>query len=117
MHDKDKSWIYLSVISGFVCGLGNYFMGVELAQAGMMGPGFTGPLALVSLGGYRLCHLIRNKAKTGCWIDYSTSNWFTPQHKFKRYNLMPLAGNFIPNLLGLVLLSFGFKYAALGELN
>ena len=82
-----------------------------------MGPGFTGPLALVVLGSYRLSQMVKNKIKSGSWIDYSTSNWFTPQHKFKRYNLLNLAGNFIPNLLGLVILSYGFKFAALGNLN
>ena len=83
----------------------------------MLGPGFTGPLGLIILLVYRLSQMLKNKVKTGYFIDYSKSNWFTPQHKFKRYNLLPLAGNFMPNLFGLVFLSFGFKFAALGDLN
>lgn len=37
--------------------------------------------------------------------------------RFIHQHLIALAGNFIPNILGLITLSMAFKYAALGGLN
>jgi RsiW-degrading membrane proteinase PrsW (M82 family) len=92
-------------------------MGVELAYAGLLAPGFTGPLAFIILVLYRIIQAMVLKYKTGYFIDYKKSNWFTETHRFKRENLFVVVGNFVPNLLGLVALSYGFKYASLGDLN
>jgi len=117
LHDGSKRWVWCAVVSGLTCGLGNYFMGVNLANTGMMGPGFTGPLGLIILLSYRAVQACRSKKKHGKFVNFKKSNWFTTLGRFKRRNLIPLAGNFIPNLLGLVFISMGFKFAALGDLN
>lgn len=83
----------------------------------MMGPGFGGPLSLIVLIVYRLFQIIKNKQKIGTFINYKNSNWFDLSGNFKGEHLIPLAGNFIPNLAGLICLALAFKYAALGGLN
>ena len=93
-------------------------MGVELSNAGYFGPGFTGPLSLVLLVGFRVCQGLRNKYQKGKFINRKTSNWFAKETGlFQFENLWPLAGNFIPNLLGLIILSLGMKYATMGGVN
>ena len=84
MQEKNKRWFYLAVVSGCVCGVGNYFLGIYLAAAGMMGPSVTGPLGLTILLVYRGQQFIRNKLSLGTIINYNDSNWFTPQRRFKR---------------------------------
>lgn len=106
-----------AVVSGATCGLGNYIMGIHLSRAGIMGAALTGPLNLVILSSYRIVQALNNKSKYGTFINYNDSNWFTKDRSFKRYHLKALGGNFIPNLLGLVLLSLSFKYASIGGLN
>ena len=117
MQDANKRWVYCSILSGFVCGVGNFYMGIYLGNAGMMGPGLTGPLGLVLLLIYRGSQFCLNKKNHGSFINSQDSNWFTPEKKFKRQHLKALAGNFLPNLLGLVFLNLGFKYASMGGLN
>ena len=93
-------------------------MGIKLHHAGMMGPGFTGPLGLIICLMYRAFQMMKNIIYKGTPIDYRNSNWFDKEtHRFKRSNLIPLAGNFIPNLLGLISIALAFKYAAKGGLN
>ena len=89
-------------------------MGVKLASAGMMGPGFTGPLGLVVSVAYRFYEMCKNKK---IW-NRDKSNWVDKESgKFLASNLIPLAGNFLPNLCALVCLSLAFKYAAISGLN
>jgi hypothetical protein len=109
--------VWYAATAGLVCGLGNYLLGVHLAKAGIMGASLTGPLNLVILVGYRLCQAIGNKRRLGTYIDYKDSNWWTANKQFRRYHLKALAGNSLPCLAGLVLLSCSFKYASLGGLN
>lgn len=95
-------------------------LGIKLAHTGVMGPGFTGPLSLAILLLYRLVQFIIQLAKGRCLIDTQNSNWFTTKNGrrvFIHHHLIALAGNFIPNILGLITLSMAFKYAALGGLN
>lgn len=67
---------------------------------------------------YRAFQMMKNIIYKGTPIDYRNSNWFDKEtHRFKRSNLIPLAGNFIPNLLGLISIALAFKYAAKGGLN
>lgn len=52
---------------------------------------------------------------TGHFIDKNNSNFYTKnaqgQFLFKYNNVVPLAGNFIPNLLGLVCMALMLMYA------
>lgn len=92
-------------------------MGVELAETGFYGPGFAGPAALLILVVYRILEALKNKHQHGTFVNYEKSNWFKKNGTFIRKNLWPLAGNFIPNLAGLIVLSLGMKYATLGGVN
>ena len=93
-------------------------MGVELADAGVCGPGFAGPLALVILVGYRLFQACKNKWEYGRFINRKKSNWVAKETGlFQFENLSPLVGNSLPNMAGLIVLSMGMKYAAMGGVN
>ena len=72
-------WIVYAVVSGFVCDMGNYFMGIHLSRAGMMGAALTGPLNIVILITYRGVQMCRNKKEIGTFINYQKSNWFTKE--------------------------------------
>jgi hypothetical protein len=51
-------------------------------------------------------------------VNKRNSNWYSlDTGKFKYENLKPLVGNFLPNLLGLIFLSLGMKYATMGGVN
>ena len=69
-------WIVYALISGVVCGAGNFFLGLKLAHAGPFGPGIAGPLMFVVLVGYRANTFIKNYIRTGHFVDYKNSNWF-----------------------------------------
>jgi hypothetical protein len=101
-------------------GLGNYFLGIHLSDAGVFGMGFTGPVPFLILIGYRVVEAIRNQYLKGTPVDMAKTNWFVRLDNklmFKRRNLVALAGNFIPNLIILLCLTLSFKYAALGGMN
>mmetsp|Transcript_17523 Transcript_17523/g.29546 ORF Transcript_17523/g.29546 Transcript_17523/m.29546 type:complete len:209 (+) Transcript_17523:304-930(+) len=120
LHDSSYRWILLSVASSVSLGVANFILGVKIAGTGIYGVGFTGPVCLVGLIIFRLQEAVRNKMAKGSFIDSSTSNWFKRHDrkvKFQRRNLVALAGNFVPNLMILICLTLGFKYAALGGLN
>ena len=53
-HDSSFRWVLCSLLAGLGNGLGNYFLGIKLSHAGLLGPGFSGPLALILLVGYKL---------------------------------------------------------------
>ena len=66
---------------------------------------------------YRLVPMFINKCQNGSFFDRNTSNWVSKRGKFKKENLKVLAGNFLPNLIGLVVLAWAFKFAALADMN
>ena len=118
MHESSLVWVWYSLLSGVTIGVSNYIMGVKLAQAGVFAASFTGPLGFVILVIYRIGECVKNKYRTGRTIDYNNSNWFKGnENRFVRSNIIPLLGNFIPNLLSLITVSLSFKYAALSGIN
>lgn len=121
LHDSSFRWVWCALLSGLVSGLGNYVLGIKLSKAGLLGPGFTGPVGLVILLVYRSIQMCQNKSKHKSCIYYKTSNWFKKNEKgesvFLKKHLKPLAGNFIPNLLGLISISMAFTYAGMSGLN
>lgn len=123
LHDSSFRWVWFALISGLVSGLGNYVLGIKLSKAGLLGPGFTGPLSVILLAVYRLFEACINKCnrRLGTAIDYKNSNWYRKDDGrnivFQKKHLKPLAGNFIPNLLGLISISMAFTYAGMSGLN
>lgn len=109
----------MALISSLTSGLSNYFMGIKLTNAGVFGPAFTGPAALVVLGCMRIVQAVSNKISSGTFVNYSSSNLFSREypHRFKPEQLKALIGNFIPNILILIFGNLAFKYAALCGLN
>ena len=80
----------------------------------MLAPGFTGPLALLVLGGYRLVEVAKLFKNND--YDFSDSNWIKKENGrkvFQRQNLMALAGNFLPNIGALISMALAFKFAAM----
>lgn len=117
-HDSNLTWAVYALISGLFMGVGNFFMGLKLSMVGIFGPGFSGPLSLILLLSYRLYQALSNKFRDGKFVNKRNSNWYSlDTGKFKYENLKPLVGNFLPNLLGLIFLSLGMKYATMGGVN
>ena len=51
-------------------------------------------------------------------VNIRTSNWYSKlTGEFQFENIKPLVGNFLPNLLGLIFLSLGMRYATMGGVN
>ena len=100
-------WILYALGSGVVCGAGNFLLGLKLSSAGALGPGIAGPLMFVVLLIYRATTFFKTYMRTGHLVDYRNSNWYSsqPPHLFTYRHLIPLAGNFIPNLLSLVFIA------------
>lgn len=106
---------------GFSCGVGNFFLGAKLGHVGAMGAGYTGPISLAILLCYRAYTLFKTKQMMGTFVDKRNSNWWKKnkdgEYEFQYKNLIPLAGNFIPNLLGLVCMALMLMYAAEAGIN
>ena len=68
---------------------------------------------------YRCKTYLQTYMRTGHLVDYRHSNWFSPHppHNFTYSHLIPLAGNFIPNLLSLVFIAESLRYAGLAGIN
>jgi hypothetical protein len=109
----------MALVSGLTCGVGNFFLGYKLSHTGALGPGFTGPLGLVLLIVYRSFTFARCKHQNGSLINFRDSNFFHKEapHRFNYQHLIPLACNFIPNLLALIFIAQSFKYAELAGIN
>jgi len=101
--------------------LGNFFLGAKLGHVGAMGAGFTGPLPLLILLVFRSYTFIKTKRETGYFVDIFNSNYYSKredgEYAFVYKHLIPLAGNFIPNLLGLVSMALMLMYAAQAGIN
>lgn len=53
----------------------------------------------------------------GTYVNYNKSNFYTPEGQFKRYNIIPLLGNGLTNLVNLSALTFAYQYALLAGIN
>jgi len=74
-------WVGYALFAGATTGLGNYILGVNLANTGFFAPGFTGPLGFLALVTYRLVSALRTKCKYGSFVNYNNSNWFKGPNK------------------------------------
>ena len=112
-------WILYALGSGITCGTGNFFLGLKLSHAGLFGPGIAGPLGCILLLLYRGKTFISSYLRTGNFVDYKNSNWFSPRppHYFTYSHLIPLAGNFMPHLISLIFIAESLKYAGLAGIN
>jgi membrane-bound ClpP family serine protease len=51
---RNNRWIAFALVSGLVCGLGNFLLGLKVSQTGIYGPGFTGPIGVLLISLYML---------------------------------------------------------------
>jgi hypothetical protein len=108
----------MALVSGITSGVGNFLLGAKLSHVGAMGAGFTGPLNLVILLVYRFGTMFMTKRQHNTWVDKENSNFFQKTtHKFVYQHLIPLAGNFIPNLVSLVFIAITFKLCEEAGIN
>jgi len=121
LYDSNPRWIIYAVISGLSLGLGNYIIGIKLAQEGILSSSFTGPFPLALLIIYRLVQMTQNFFKYRSPINLGKSNWFYKARNgrvlFKRKNILPITGSFLPTFFAFITTNLSFTYAALGGLN
>jgi len=113
---KSKTWILFAILAGFGIGVGNYLVTL-LSSQGIVALGYVGVVAVFALCIGRAVQLIKNKSTLGTFINYNKSNFYTPEGKFKSYNIIPLLGNGLTNLVNLSALTFAYQYALLAGIN
>ncbi len=109
-------WIVHALLTGFGIGVGNYLI-ARISGQGIIALSYVGMVAAFMLIIYRLKQAFHNFKACGSIINYSKSNFFTKEKKFKRENIIPLLGNGITNLMNLVAMTYAFKYAQMGGIN
>ena len=109
-------WIMHALLTGFGIGVGNYLI-AGISGQGVIALAYVGIIASFMLIIYRVREALQNKKKYGTYINYSKSNFYTPEKTFKRQNVVPLLGNGVTNLINLVSITYAFKYALLGGIN
>jgi drug/metabolite transporter (DMT)-like permease len=121
LYDSNPRWIIYAVLSGLALGIGNYIIGIKLAQEGIFSSSFSGPFPLALLLIYRFMQMIRNFFVYRSPINLGKSNWFyrirNRRVMFKRKNILPLTGSFLPTFLAFITTNLSFTYCALGGLN
>ena len=65
------------MLSGLTFGLGNTVFGINCSQLGFWGSTYPGPIACLILLSNRLIQMCRNKFRSGSFIDYEHSNYWT----------------------------------------
>ena len=76
VRGKSNKWILLALATGFLFGLSNVAMGINLSQEGLLGTGFIGPIIVLVGGVYRFGQAVALKYRTGHWIDKANSNYW-----------------------------------------
>ena len=76
VRGKSNKWILQACGCGFLFGLSNVAMGINLSQEGLLGTGFIGPIIVLVGGLYRFGQAATLKHRTGRWIDKANSNYW-----------------------------------------
>ena len=71
-----KSWIFYGFAAGLAYGLANTIFAIRCSKLGFWGVCLTGPIGLILLV-YRIIEAAVLKKRTGCFIDYEHSNFFS----------------------------------------
>ncbi len=82
-----------------------------------MANAYIGPVPFTILVSIKIFNLLRNKINHGFFIDKNNSNLIDANGNLKTINLVPLLGNWYGNTAHIILFSFAFRYAKMGDLN
>jgi multidrug transporter EmrE-like cation transporter len=82
-----------------------------------MANAYIGPVPFTILVSIKIFNLLRNKINHGFFIDKNNSNLIDVKGNLKTINLVPLLGNWYGNTAHIILFSFAFRYAKMGDLN
>jgi hypothetical protein len=67
----------MAMSAGFLYALGNVTYGIHLSRYGFWAAGFTGPINLLTVLVFRSVQACMIKKKTGKWVDYKNSNYWS----------------------------------------
>lgn len=112
-----KIWLLKTLFASIFMGLGLFLYAVNFSHKGLMAQAYIGPIPLLWHITVKVIYAIRNKIKIGQFINYEKSNFFTPDKKFRKENMIPLFGSIYANVAHRFLFALAFKYAMLGGLN
>ena len=106
----------LALLTGLLWGLGNTAFGT-ITDKGAWASAHTGPFGLAILVIYRLVLMCKVRARKGVWVDKTQSNFYSENGSFNSANLIPLSLVAAISLLCMVIVSNGFNFAKIGEMN
>lgn len=92
---------------------------MKLSNVGLFPQGIAGPVILFILVVYRVTTFLMTIIRTGHFIDYKNSNWFSAEapHEFTLWYLVPLVGNVITYMVATMFISESIRYAGLAGVN
>ena len=98
-------------------GSGAFLYATSFSNYGIVGTGMISPGPLLFCLIIRVVEEVRFKRKTGSWFKRQGSRVMTPEGEILWITLIPLTVNAITNVLYLIVLTFGWKFAKASGLN
>jgi len=114
---KNCYWISCSLAAGFFMGTGSALYATHYADLGFQGGGVCGPgvfIIFFMLWFVRICIF---RCKSGRWTDPVDSRVYWPNGNLKWSNLIPLLGNATVNVSYLIVMTYAWHFAELGDIN
>ena len=115
---KNCTWITYSLLAGLCMGTGSAIFATNYADLGYEGGGLTGPGVFLIFLFILVIRETVHKCKTGSWVkagDESRLLWANGNVKWS--NLVPLLGNATVNVSYLIVMTYAWYFARLGEIN
>lgn len=115
---KNCYWISCSLAAGFFMGTGSAIFATQYADLGFQGGGLCGPGVFIIFFGIWLIRKIVYRCKHGRWTDAKDSRLiYVETGKLRWSNLIPLLGNATVNVSYLVVMTYAWYFAELGDIN
>ena len=115
---KNCYWITCSLLAGLFMGTGAAIFAVKYSELGFKGGGLTGPGVFIIFLLLWVFRESRYRIKNGRWTKPGKdSRLVWEDGKTKWSNLIPFLGNVTCNVSYLIVMTYAWEFAALGDIN
>ena len=114
---KNCSWISYSLAAGLTMGTGSAIFATNYSKLGFQGGGLCGPGVWIIFLFIWVIRETVHRCKTGSWTKSKDSRLVWEDGSLKWSNLIPLLGNATVNVSYLIVMTYAWYFAKLGEIN
>ena len=114
---KNCDWITFSLLAGLTMGTGSFLFASNYADLGFQGGGLTGPFVFIIFLTVWVVRQTTFRIKNGRWTKKTNSRLLWDDGSLKWSNLVPFLGNVTVNVSYLIVMTYAWYFAELGDIN